>query len=148
MEIIDKGHAYIKELEKAMERLADKALSDLILNTQVKEIVETSRQMLGYTVKNPRMALELRNFIDYYFPTTIKLLGTYSEMREQKLKSDNITGIMDKVHSVMGTIVSAFGKQLDNMYAEKKLDIKTDIQVLKSVLAAEGLADRGDGASK
>lgn len=145
MEIIDKGYSYIAELEKALERVTDKALTELILSTQIKEITKISRQMLDYTVKNPRVALELRSFIDYYFPTTLKLLDTYSDMQAQEHKSDNITAIMEKVHSVMDTIVAAFCKQLDSMYAEKRLDIKTDIEVLKNVLASEGLTERKGG---
>jgi 5-bromo-4-chloroindolyl phosphate hydrolysis protein len=142
MEIIDQGYDYIEQLEHALERITGKQLTGLILATQVQEITDISRQMLDYTVKNPRTALDLRNFIDYYFPTTIKLLDTYWEMQGQNVKSDNITAIMEKVHNVMDTIVEAFRKQLDSMFAEKKLDIKTDIEVLKSVLASEGLADK------
>jgi len=141
MEIIDKGYDYIEQLEKALERLQSKCLTQLILATQVKEITESGRQMFYYTVKHPRAALELRTFIDYYFPTTIKLLDTYTEMHEQNMKGENINAIMEKVHAVMDTIVTAFSKQLDSMYAEKKLDIKTDIEVLKNVLATEGLTD-------
>jgi 5-bromo-4-chloroindolyl phosphate hydrolysis protein len=144
MEIIETGFGYIEELEKAHGRCCDKDLTDLILSTQINEIVNISRQMLDHTVKNPRVALELRNFIDYYFPETIKLLNTYTEMRAQSVKSDNIQAIMDKVHSVMDTIVKAFNKQLDNMFADKKLDIKTDIEVLQTVLSAEGLAEKSE----
>jgi len=141
MEIIDKGYAYIEELERMNGRI-----SDSVLTEQIIEITGISRQMLAYTVKNPRLALDLRNFIDYYFPVTLKLLNAYTDMHGQSVKSENVTGIMDKVRSVMGTIVPAFRKQLDLMYAEKRLDIKTDIEVLKNVLAAEGLAE-GDGGA-
>ena len=134
MEIIDQGYAYIGELSRF-------EISDKTLAGHVREIISTSRQMLDYTAKNPRVALDLRSFIDYYFPVTIKFLKAYTTMDEQEVKGENVEGIMNKVDSIMGTIVPAFRKQLDSMYTHKRLDIKTDIEVLKSVLAAEGLTD-------
>ncbi|MCL2407426.1 MAG: 5-bromo-4-chloroindolyl phosphate hydrolysis family protein [Defluviitaleaceae bacterium] len=142
MEIIDAGIDYLEKLEAVHEKICAKSATALILSTQVKEITRTGRQMLEYTTKNPRTALELRTFIDYYFPTTLKLLDTYREMQEQAIKTDNMQAMIDKIHNVMDTIVAAFGKQLDSMFAEKKLDIKTDIEVLNTVIASEGLNEK------
>ena len=135
MEILSKGQAYIEELEKF--KIADKTLAG-----NISEIIGISRQMFDYTLKNPRIALDLRNFIDYYFPTIIKFLNAYNDMVDADIKSENVEGIMAKVSSIMGTILPAFRKQLDLMYAEKRLDIKTDMEVLKTVLASEGLTDK------
>ena len=40
----------------------------------------------------------------------------------------------------MGTIVTAFEKQLDALFGADALDISTDISVLETILAREGLA--------
>jgi len=136
MEIIDLGQSYISELEKF-------DITDKTLSGNVNEIIGISRQMLDYCLRNPRVALDLRSFIDYYFPTTIKFLKAYTDMGSQSVQSENTVGIMDKVHSIMGAIVPAFRKQLDSMYAHKRLDIKTDIEVLKSLMASEGLGEQG-----
>jgi 5-bromo-4-chloroindolyl phosphate hydrolysis protein len=141
MEMIDKGYAYIKELERCNDLIPEVGLSN-----QIDEITEISRQMFGYAAKNPKIATDLRSFIDYYYPTSIKLLQTYADMREQAVKSKNIDEIMEKVDSIMGTVAAAFLKQLDIMFADTRLDIKTDSDVLKSVLASEGLAGK-DGVS-
>lgn len=138
MEIIEEGRAYTEKLTKIQS-----TIKDPLMKEQVGEIVFISRQMFDYTAKNPRIATDLRNFTEYYYPTTLKLLNTYSDMGNQDAKTQNVDNIMDKVSSVMGTITTAFHKQLDDMYAEKRLDVKTDIQVLQSVLAAEGLAATG-----
>lgn len=134
LEMIDRGYGYIKELEGFNSLIKDDAMT-----RHIGEITAVSRQMFDYAAKNPTVAIELRNFIDYYYPTTIKLLSTYADMREQAMETGKVADIMGKVHNVMGTVSAAFKKQLDMLYGDKQLDISTDIQVLKSALAAEGL---------
>ena len=136
--VLEKGNDYITWLVKYNDRIADRKMSD-----QIQEITDISRQMFDFTAKNPNLASDLGNFIDYYYPTTNKLLETYCDMNEQEVKSANVSEIVAKVSSVMGTIVTAFRKQLDQMYEHKALDVKTDINVLKSVLASEGLTEDG-----
>jgi 5-bromo-4-chloroindolyl phosphate hydrolysis protein len=136
MELITRGYTYIAELEKYPARVNDKTIT-----AQVGEITAISRQMFDYAAKNPRIATDLRNFVDYYFPVTIKLLVTYIDMQTQTVKSENVIEIMAKVGTVMNKVTAAFHKHLDDMFSDKRLDVKTDIEVLKSELKMEGLGE-------
>ena len=83
---------------------------------------------------------QIRQFMDYYLPTTLKLLNAYDRMDDAGISGDNITGTKERVENIMGTIVTAFEKQLDGLFGEDALDISTDISVLETMLAREGLA--------
>ena len=54
---------------------------------------------------------------------------------------ENISGTMERVENMMGTIVTAFERQLDGLFGDQALDISTDITVLENMMAREGLSD-------
>lgn len=77
--------------------------------------------------------------MDYYLPTTLKLLNAYDRMSAAGVSGENIDTTLAKVEGMMRTIVSAFEKQLDALYGADALDISTDITVLENMMAREGL---------
>ena len=88
---------------------------------------------------NPAKLPQIRKFMSYYLPTTIKLLTAYDQMSRQGVSGENITGTMEKVEGMMDTIVLAFEKQLDGLFGDQAMDISTDITVLDNMMAREGL---------
>ena len=78
--------------------------------------------------------------MDYYLPTTLKLLNAYDRMDSTGAAGENITGTKAKVENIMGTIAAAFEKQLDSLFGSEAMDISTDISVLETMLSQEGLA--------
>ena len=52
---------------------------------------------------------------------------------------------MEKIESMMNTIVVAFEKQLDSLFGAEALDISTDITVLENMLHREGLTAEDSG---
>ena len=81
----------------------------------------------------------MRKFMSYYLPTTLKLLNAYDRMDDQGIAGDNVAGTMEKVRGILSTIVTAFEKQLDNLFGREAMDISSDITVLENMLAREGL---------
>ena len=62
-------------------------------------------------------------------------------MSSQGVEGQNISGTMERVESMMSTIVTAFERQLDSLFGDQALDISTDITVLENMMAREGLVD-------
>ena len=85
---------------------------------------------------------EIRKFMSYYLPTTLKLVNTYREFYEQPVESRNIAGAKKNIEGALDTINTAFENLLDSLYQDDAMDVSTDISVLKSMLAQEGLTDR------
>ena len=76
--------------------------------------------------------------MDYYLPTTLKLLNAYDRMGAQGVSGENIDATMQRVESMMGTIVTAFEKQLDMLFGSEAMDISADITVLENMMKREG----------
>ena len=80
--------------------------------------------------------------MNYYLPTADKLMASYRLMKESENPGENITQAMQSVENSLSMIADAFEKQLNNLYSDKKLDIETDIEVLETMMASDGLIDR------
>ena len=84
---------------------------------------------------------QIRKFMDYYLPTTLKLLNAYDRMGAQGVSGENIDATMQRVESMMGTIVTAFEKQLDMLFGSEAMDISADITVLENMMKREVLSE-------
>ena len=91
--------------------------------------------------QDPKKLPQIRKFMDYYLPTTLKLLNSYDRMSGAGVSGENIDATLARVEGIMRTIVAAFEKQLDSLYGAEALDISTDITVLETMMAREGLTE-------
>ncbi len=121
-----------------MRRLND-AIEDERISEQIDHLERVTRKIIDHVVEHPKKLPQIRKFMNYYLPTTLKLLNAYDRMDDAGISGDNITGTKRKVEKMMDTIVKAYDKQLDALYGEEALDISTDITVMENLLAQEGL---------
>ena len=124
---------------KAMRALND-SIQDETISGQIDRLEEVSARIFQYVKDNPAKLPQIRTFMSYYLPTTIKLLTAYDQMSRQGVAGQNITGTMEKVEGMMSSIVLAFEKQLDSLFGDEAMDISTDITVLENMMVREGLA--------
>ena len=133
--------ALMKERDRAiseMRRLNDN-IPDPRLSQQIDHLEEVTGKIVDQVVSQPKKLPQIRRFMDYYLPTTLKLLNAYDRMSGAGVSGENIDTTLAKVEGMMRTIVSAFEKQLDALYGADALDISTDITVLENMMAREGL---------
>ncbi|MDE7220500.1 MAG: 5-bromo-4-chloroindolyl phosphate hydrolysis family protein [Oscillospiraceae bacterium] len=133
--MIDDGRKAISE----MKRLDD-AIEDEKISRDIRRLETVCQKIFDQVKAEPAKLPQIRRFMDYYLPTTLKLLNAYDRMDAAGISGDNITGTKERVENIMGTIVTAFEKQLDALFGADALDISTDISVLETMLAQEGLA--------
>ena len=100
---------------------------------------EVNQKIIDAVVAQPTKLPQIRQFMNYYLPTTLKLLNAYDRMDSTGASGVNIDGTKGKVESMLGTICTAFDKQLDALYGAEALDISTDITVMEQMLAREGI---------
>lgn len=140
-DFIDKIDVYIVEIDLLNDSIEDKKISDELdlIKTNLKKMIEKLR-----TDKDPKdREIQLEQFLDYYLPTTVKILDSYRKIEKQELTGENAVETKKRVSETLPIIRRAFEKELDNMYKNEMLDITTDIDVLESLLAQEGLLDNG-----
>ena len=123
-----------------MRRLND-SIQDAAISAQIERLSQVSDKIFQQVQKNPSQLPQIRKFMSYYLPTTLKLLNAYDRMSGTGVSGENIDTTLAKVEAMMRTIVAAFEKQLDSLYGAEALDISTDITVLENMMAREGLVD-------
>jgi len=132
--------ALIKERERAvseMRRLND-GIVDEKISAQIDHMEEVTGKIIDHVVANPKKLPQIRRFMDYYLPTTLKILNAYDRMDSTGISGDNIDTTKAKVEGMMDTISRAYDKQLDALFGAEALDISTDITVMENLLAREG----------
>ena len=134
--MIDACDKAIAEMKRLDDNIADEKIS-----AQIVRLGTLTEKILGQVKADPAKLPQIRKFMNYYVPTTLKLLNAYDRMGAQGVEGENISGTMAKVEQMMGTIVIAFEKQLDSLFGSEALDISTDITVLDDMMAREGLSD-------
>ena len=72
---------------------------------------------------------------------TKKLLDAYCELDEQPVPGENIETTKQEIAATLDTLNNAFAKLLDDLFEEKAWDISSDISVLNTMLAQEGLTE-------
>lgn len=135
--------ALIEEKDRAlgeMRRLND-AIPDEDVSQQIDELEETTAKIIDHVVAHPEKLSQIRRFMNYYLPTTLKILNAYDRMGAVGVSGENIDGTMDRIETMMDTIVAAFHKQLDALFHDEAMDISSDITVMENLLAQEGLGD-------
>ncbi len=139
----------IQERDRAlseMRRLND-SIEDETISAQIDHLEEVTRKIIGEVVKQPKKLPQIRRFLNYFLPTTLKILNAYDRMDAAGIAGDNISTTKAKVENMMGTIVQAFDKQLDSLFGAEAMDISTDITVMENLLAQEGLSGKDKTAS-
>lgn len=135
----------IMEGREEMKRLreANIALTDPGITERLDRMEHAAGKIFESLEKNPRQAMEVRKFMNYYLPVSVKLLDQYRTLEGTGLATDNITKSKAAVENSLDMIAAAFEKQVDNLYRNTHLDITTDIQVLETMMASEGLVSPG-----
>ena len=138
-QLLTEGNEYLKKVRH---------YNDLIPDTQEMSNKLYRLENIMYRIfeqvkKKPEMAQNLRKFMEYYLPTTEKLLSAYIEVDKQPQVGDNITNTKKEIETAMDTINDAFEKLLDSLFEDLAWDVSSDISVMKTMLAQDGLTTDG-----
>lgn len=135
--------AMLTELQQLNVLIEDESMSEMITR------IETVARATFLAVRQaPEKASSLRRFMDYYLPTTIKLLRSYAGFERSTVGGENIRRSMENIEGMMKTLCEAFEKQYDSLFLSETLDINAEIRTMDSLLRQDGLAgSAGFGAA-
>jgi len=120
-------------------RQVNDAIPDAEMSRKIERIEEITRKILAYQRKNPAKADQLRQFLNYYLPTTLKILNAYAQMDAQGVEGENISAAKARIEGMMDKVVEGFEKQLDQLFQTDAMDIASDVDVLEKMLEKDGL---------
>ncbi|MCX4269898.1 MAG: 5-bromo-4-chloroindolyl phosphate hydrolysis family protein [Lachnospiraceae bacterium] len=135
-EAVTDGESYLKQIREANEAIIGEEISN-----QLYKLEDIIGRIFMELEKNPDKIGEMRKFMDYYLPTTIKLINAYREFDHYTVETDNIRNSKQEIENTIDTIIKAFYKLFDSLFDDKAMDIATDISVLNTMLAQEGLKE-------
>ena len=109
------------------------------LSNRIWQIEGLSRKIFQVVESQPEKQPQIRAFMQYYLPATLRLLDTYAQLESQQVHGENIDSAMRRVETMADTLAEAFKKQLDLLFSGEALDVSAEIRVLETMLARDGL---------
>ena len=135
-EVLDKGNAFVSQIRKCNDDIPGVEIS-----AKMDRMEETVRRIFRRAETNPEIIPDLKKLMDYYLPMTVKLLTAYADMDAQPIQGETIQASKREIEETLDTLNLAFEKLLDDLFRDTALDVSSDITVLQTLLAQEGLTD-------
>ena len=135
-EVLDKGSAFIAQIRKCNDKIPGEAVSE-----KIDRIELVVRRIFDRVKSDPEVIPDLKKLMDYYLPMTVKLLNAYADMDAQPVQGETIQTSKREIEATLDTLNLAFEKLLDELFQDTALDISSDISVLNTILAREGLTE-------
>ena len=141
--VIEEGNRYIEEIRRSND-----AIPGVEISNKIYHLENVIRRIFQRVEKHPELINDLHKFMDYYLPTTMKLLNAYEELDKQDMQGENIKTAKSEIENTLDTINVAFENLLDSFYKETAWDVSSDISVLKTMFAQEGLTEKNNFQGK
>lgn len=131
---IDQGNDYLEQM-----RQLDIAIDDEAVSNKIVAIEDVVGRILHRSIEEPRVISGLGKLMDYYLPTTVRLLSAYDDLEDQPIQGETISQSRLEIERTLDVLISAYEKLLDATFQDLSLDVSADIDVLHAMLAQEGL---------
>ncbi|MDU5082401.1 hypothetical protein CIW83_05900 [Tissierella sp. P1] len=134
---IDEGRKFVMEIKDANIAIPGEEIS-----RKLDRLEEVTGKIFDYVELHPEKFPEIKKFTEYFLPTTLKLVDAYKKLDYQPIEGENISNAKKEIEETMDTINLAFENLLDGLFEDVAMDISTDISVLETMFAQEGLTEK------
>lgn len=134
--ILQKGRDMIGQI-----RAERKGIKDATLVDKLTQLENQCGEIFRAVYDKPAKASQIRKFMDYYLPTTLKMVRAYRTLGERNVYGADAAAARQRIDDAMGIVLKGCQKLLDNLYRDDVLDITTDIDVLEQMLKRDGLTE-------
>lgn len=135
----------LRDIRHANDRIADPVIS-----AKIDRLEELAGKIFRIVEEEPEKKAKASTFLNYYLPTTQKLLDSYADFEEAGVSGENVSQAKQRIASTMDKIVEGFERQLDQLYQSDAMDVDSDIRVMEQMLRRDGAGavdDFGMGAA-
>ncbi|HIR85724.1 MAG TPA: 5-bromo-4-chloroindolyl phosphate hydrolysis family protein [Candidatus Limivicinus faecipullorum] len=137
--ILEEGARALGEMARIYSSVQDKEV-----RRKINELMRITDKITQDAIADPSDIPQIKKFMNYYLPTTIKLLNAYDRMSAQGIEGENLDRSMNNINEMLDQAIVAYKKRLDSLFENQALDIETDIEVMNRMLAREGLTGEKD----
>ncbi|MCD7750079.1 MAG: 5-bromo-4-chloroindolyl phosphate hydrolysis family protein [Oscillospiraceae bacterium] len=134
------------EYEQYVERLrhADVEIEDEVMSEKIRRMQALTESIFAEVETHPEKKPQIERFMNYYLPTTLKLLDSYARIEAQGVTGENMAKAKSDIEGIADTLVAGYEKQLDKLYRAEAMDIAGDVSVIENMLRRDGLSGDGD----
>lgn len=137
--VLIKGYSYIEALKEYNARIPNEEMS-----RQIDSLEATTKKIFDEVKQHPEKIGKLQRLMDYYLPTVDGILSRYAQYDANSITGENVNTSKQKIKETMGTINEGFNNILNDLYSGDKMDISSDLVVLKQMLERDGLLDNDE----
>lgn len=137
--IIQEGNKALSEMGRLYQSIREPEIRQ-----KINELMRITDKIIQDAIADPSDIPQIKKFMNYYLPTTLKLLNTYDRMSAQGIEGENLGKTMKSITDMLDDAIEAYKKMLDSLFADQAMDIETEIQVMNTMLAREGLTGTKD----
>ena len=137
--IVAEGMECIRRL-----RLLNDKITGEVISAKLFRLENLLKNLFDSVREHPEQMHRMHKLMSYYLPTTLKLVEAYEEFDRVSAPGDDIIAAKAEIENTLDTINQAFTELLNNLFQDAVLDATTDAQVLKTMLAREGLMNQMD----
>ena len=135
-ELLNRGREMIKEIRTENDKIPDESLSAKL------DVLENScAEIFRAVYDKPAKAPQIRKFMEYYLPTTLKMVKNYRLLGERDYGNAETQKARQRIDEALGVVNTGCRHMLDQLYRDDMLDITTDIDVLEQMLKRDGLTE-------
>lgn len=135
--VMEEGNRYLKKIKESNEKIPGVEISNKISHMEL-----LIKKIFDRVEENPDTLDDIEKLMEYYLPTTVKLLDAYEQLDKQPIQGENIKSSKKEIEDTLDTLNVAFEKLLDSLFEDVAWDVSSDISVLHTMLAQEGLTER------
>lgn len=135
--LLEDGEHVIRQIRAANDAIPGEDISQKLFRLE-----EITSKIFDHVEQHPEKLPEIRKFLNYYLPITLKLVNAYREFDSQPVQGETILSAKAEIRETLDTINRAFENLLDSLFEDAAMDVSTDISVLETMLAQEGLTGR------
>jgi len=127
------GSAQLRALQNLVPVIRNETV-----RAEMASMIRIVQDIFTFVKTSPKKIPQLSQFMNYYLPTTVKLLTEYRQMETYSEQGETMRKSMGRIESYMQTATKAFLRELDALHGDTALDITADIAVLESLMNLQG----------
>ena len=138
--------ASMTEYQKILQQIrqADIDIDDETMSKKIRIMEELTAAIFAEVQAHPEKKPQIQRFMNYYLPTTLKLLDSYARIEQQGVSGDNMAKAKADIERIADTLVEGYRKQLDTLYQAEAVDIAGDVSVIENMMRRDGLTGQDD----
>ena len=133
-QMIAEGQDCIRKLRDYNDMIPGEAIS-----AKMYQLEDLLKEIFNRVEKEPAQMPRMHKVMNYYLPTTLKLVEAYHEFDKVSNPGEDIISAKEQIEATLDSINEAFVELLNSLFQDKVFDVTTDAQVLQTMLANEGL---------